>query len=62
MAGTRFDNESAPPMFEPRAESMSADERASLQAERLRGLIGRLVAAGGPQGRRLDRGRSDQRG
>ena len=53
MAGTRFDNESAPPMFEPQAESMSADERASLQAERLRGLIGRLVAAGGPQGRRL---------
>ena len=53
MAGTRFDNESAPPMFEPHAEAMSADERASLQAERLRGLIGRLIAAGGVQGRRL---------
>lgn len=53
MAGTIFDNESAPPMFEPQAESMSADERASVQAERLRALIGRLLAAGGLQGRRL---------
>ena len=53
MAGTRIDNESAPPMFEPHAESMSADERASLQAERLGGLIGRLIAAGGLQGSRL---------
>jgi phenylacetate-coenzyme A ligase PaaK-like adenylate-forming protein len=53
MAGTRFDNESPPPMFEPHAEAMSADERASVQAERLRALIGRLIAAGGLQGRRL---------
>lgn len=53
MAGTSFDNEPAPPMFEPESESMSADERASVQAERLRGLIGRLLAAGGPQSRLL---------
>lgn len=53
MDGTSFDNESAPRMFEPAAESMSADERASVQAERLRQLIGRLLAVGGLQGRRL---------
>ena len=44
---------SIPPMFEPEAESMPADERAVLQAERLRGLIDRLLAAGGLQAGRL---------
>src|SRR6266704_2209173 len=53
MLATRFDNDSIPPIFEPGAESMPADERAVLQAERLRGLIGRLLAAGGLQGGRL---------
>jgi phenylacetate-CoA ligase len=40
-------------MFEPEAESMPEDERAALQQARLRGLIDRLLAAGGTQGRRL---------
>jgi phenylacetate-coenzyme A ligase PaaK-like adenylate-forming protein len=53
MLATRFDNESIPPIFEPEAESMPADERAVLQAGRLRGLIGRLLAAGGLQAGRL---------
>jgi phenylacetate-coenzyme A ligase PaaK-like adenylate-forming protein len=30
-------------MWDPRAERMSADERADLQARRLDGLVGRLV-------------------
>jgi len=40
-------------MFDPGAESMSEDERAGLQQARLSGMIGRLLAAGGLQGRRL---------
>ncbi|WP_225992226.1 phenylacetate--CoA ligase family protein [Actinomadura montaniterrae] len=40
-------------MFDPRAEAMSTDERAALQRHRLWGLVDRLVAAGGLQGRRL---------
>ncbi|RFU39778.1 phenylacetate--CoA ligase [Actinomadura logoneensis] len=32
---------------------MSADERAALQQDRLRGMVDRLLAADGPQGRRL---------
>jgi phenylacetate-coenzyme A ligase PaaK-like adenylate-forming protein len=43
----------APGMFEPDAESMPEDERAALQQARLSGLIDRLLAAGGIQGRRL---------
>ena len=43
----------APAMFDPGAESMSEDERAGLQQARLSGMIGRLLAAGGLQGRRL---------
>src|ERR1017187_2963604 len=50
MLAMRFDNDSVPPIFEPEAEAMPADQRAVLQAERLRGLIGRLPAAGGLQG------------
>ena len=40
-------------MFDPRAEAMSLDERAALQRHRLWGLVDRLLAAGGLQGRRL---------
>ena len=40
-------------MFEPDAESMSADERADLQLVRLRTLVGRLLAMGGLQAERL---------
>ncbi len=40
-------------MFEPAAESMSRDERAALQAERLSALVDRLIAASGLQARRL---------
>jgi phenylacetate-coenzyme A ligase PaaK-like adenylate-forming protein len=36
-------------MFEPDAETMPARQRAELQGERLRALVGRLLAAGGPQ-------------
>ena len=53
MLAMRFDDDPIPPIFEPEAESMPADERAVLQAERLRGLIGRLLAAGGLQAGRL---------
>lgn len=43
-----------PVMFEPDAESMPPDALAGLQQDRLRGLIGRLLAApDGLQGRRL---------
>jgi phenylacetate-coenzyme A ligase PaaK-like adenylate-forming protein len=42
-----------PPMFEPEAESLSAEQLAGLQTERLRDLIDRLLAAGGLQGSRL---------
>src|SRR5215469_1689406 len=41
------------PMFEPDAESMSRDERAALQAQRLGALIDTLIAANGLQARRL---------
>jgi phenylacetate-coenzyme A ligase PaaK-like adenylate-forming protein len=47
------DGTAAPPMFEPAAESMSRDERAALQAERLSALVDTLIAAGGMQARRL---------
>src|SRR5580700_7069741 len=40
-------------MFEPDAESMPADQLAEVQQGRLRGLIGRLLAAGGVQAGRL---------
>jgi phenylacetate-CoA ligase len=40
-------------MFDPRAESMSADERHAVQGHRLRELIDRLLAADGVQGKRL---------
>src|SRR6516165_4922596 len=40
-------------MFEPSAEAMPAEELASLQSERLRALVGRLLAAGGIQAERL---------
>jgi phenylacetate-coenzyme A ligase PaaK-like adenylate-forming protein len=40
-------------MFEPDAESMPAEQRAGLQQDRLRGLIDRLIEAGGVQGERL---------
>ena len=40
-------------MFEPDAESMPAEQLAGLQADRLRGLIDRLLAADGVQAARL---------
>jgi len=40
-------------MFDPKAEAMSIDERAALQRHRLWGLVDRLLAADGVQGRRL---------
>lgn len=40
-------------MFDPKAEAMSTDERAALQRHRLWGLVDRLLAADGVQGRRL---------
>src|SRR5437763_649004 len=39
-------------VFDP-AESVSTDERAALQTERLRALVDRLLAADGPQARTL---------
>src|SRR5215472_9271461 len=42
-----------PAMFEPDAESMPAGQRAALQQDRLRALVGRLLAAGGLQAERL---------
>jgi phenylacetate-coenzyme A ligase PaaK-like adenylate-forming protein len=42
-----------PAMFEPEAESMLPGRLAELQEQRLRGLIGRLLALGGLQGKRL---------
>jgi phenylacetate-coenzyme A ligase PaaK-like adenylate-forming protein len=43
----------APVMFEPDAESMPVEVRAALQQDRLRALIGTLLAAGGLQAGRL---------
>jgi phenylacetate-coenzyme A ligase PaaK-like adenylate-forming protein len=40
-------------MFEPDAESMPPEQRAGLQQQRLRSLIGRLLAARGVQAQRL---------
>jgi phenylacetate-CoA ligase len=40
-------------MFEPSAEAMPAEELASLQSERLRALVGRLLTVGGIQAERL---------
>jgi phenylacetate-coenzyme A ligase PaaK-like adenylate-forming protein len=42
-----------PAMFEPEAESLSAEQLAGLQTERLRDLVDRLLAAGGLLGSRL---------
>jgi phenylacetate-CoA ligase len=41
-------------VFEPAAEAMSTDERAALQLGALRGLVDRLLAKDGVQGRRLE--------
>src|SRR5215468_11384322 len=41
------------PMFEPGAEAMPAEQLASLQEQRLRGLVSRLLTAGGLQAERL---------
>jgi len=46
-------DEGAAPMFEPDAESMPQERLAELQQDRLRGLIDRLLAAGGVQAGRL---------
>ena len=43
----------ARPMFEPAAESMPPEQRAIVQAQRLRGLVDRLIAADGVQAARL---------
>jgi phenylacetate-CoA ligase len=40
-------------MFEPDSEAMPPEQLAALQATRLQGLVDRLLAAGGLQGRRL---------
>jgi len=53
MRAMRQENEQFRPAFEPDAESMPAEQLRTLQAERLRGLIGRLLAAGGRQASRL---------
>jgi len=45
--------ESFPAIFEPEAESMAQELLAGLQQDRLRGLIDRLLAAGGLQADRL---------
>jgi phenylacetate-coenzyme A ligase PaaK-like adenylate-forming protein len=53
MLAMRPENEQFPSAFEPDAESMPAAQLRMLQAERLQGLIGRLLAAGGRQASRL---------
>src|SRR5262245_66456043 len=53
MLAMRFDNDSSLPMFEPDAEALPAEELSALQSRRLRGLIDRLLAAGGLQAGRL---------
>jgi phenylacetate-coenzyme A ligase PaaK-like adenylate-forming protein len=45
--------EQPPDIFEPEAESIPPDQLASLQEQRLRSLIDRMIAAGGVQGSRL---------
>jgi phenylacetate-coenzyme A ligase PaaK-like adenylate-forming protein len=45
--------ERVPAMFEPDAETMPEEQRAAVQQKRLSGMIDRLLAAGGLQGRRL---------
>jgi phenylacetate-coenzyme A ligase PaaK-like adenylate-forming protein len=45
--------EQHPDIFEPGAESIPPEQLAMLQEQRLRSLVGRLVAAGGVQGSRL---------
>ena len=42
-------DEQRPGIFEPDAESIPAEALARLQADRLRSLIDRLIAAGGVQ-------------
>jgi phenylacetate-coenzyme A ligase PaaK-like adenylate-forming protein len=42
-----------PAMFEPEAESLSAEQLTGLQLERLRAMIDRLIGVGGLQGTRL---------
>src|SRR5260370_1654011 len=42
------------PIFDRAAETMPEDERAALQGDRLRGLAGRLIGAGGAQADRLN--------
>jgi phenylacetate-coenzyme A ligase PaaK-like adenylate-forming protein len=53
MLAMRQENEQFPSAFEPDAESMPAEQLRMLQAERLRGLIDRLLAAGGRQASHL---------
>ena len=53
MLAMRFDNDSSPPMFEPEAEALPAEELAAVQSGRLRELIDRLLTAGGLQAGRL---------
>jgi phenylacetate-coenzyme A ligase PaaK-like adenylate-forming protein len=53
MLAMRFDNDSPPPMFEPAAEAMPAEELRALQDRRLRVMIDRLLTAGGLQADRL---------
>src|ERR1700729_751680 len=45
--------ERVPAMFEPDAETMPEEQRAAVQQKRLSGMIDRLLAAGGLQGRML---------
>src|SRR5258708_33947682 len=56
MLAMRFDNDSLPVMFEPEAEAMPTEQLRALQIGRLRGLIDRLLAAGGLQATRLAAG------
>ncbi len=53
MVEISFDADAIPAMFEPAAESMPPEQRADLQTERLRGLVDKLIAAGGLQAGRL---------
>ena len=55
MVEISFDDTAIPAMFEPAAESMPPEQRAELVGKRLRGLIDRLIAAGGLQAARLAR-------